>query len=130
MKRAKKARTDGPPKPPRREPRIQHLSELHLSYEGADREIPIRLPDISPHGMFVNTSAHFPEGAIVNLRFRLSPSSVEVRTRGEVRYCLPGIGIGVEFVGMPPEIVRAIERELSGAPRSSRARNGRNLRKR
>lgn len=130
MKRARNARNDGPAKPARREPRLQHLSELHLSYEGAGREIPIRLPDISPHGMFVNTSAHFPEGAIVNLRFRLSPSSVEVRTRGEVRYCLSGVGIGVEFVGMPPETVRAIEKELSTAPPSRRARNGRSVRKR
>ena len=124
MKRARNARNDGPAKPARREPRIQHLSELHLSYEGDDREIPIRLPDISPHGMFVNTSASFPEGAIVNLRFRLSPSSVEVRTRGEVRYCLPGVGIGVEFIGIAPEIVRAIEKELrsfSGPRRGRRA---------
>jgi len=130
MKRTRNSKNGDLAKPARREPRIQHLSELHLSYEGADREILIRLPDISPHGMFVNTSAHFPEGAIVNLRFRLSPSSLEVRTRGEVRYCLPGVGIGVEFVAMPPETVRAIEKELRGAPRLRRARNGRTVRKR
>ena len=98
--------------PARREPRIQHLSELHLSYEGGGYDIPIRPPDLSLHGMFVNTSTHFPEGAIVNLRFRLTQSNVEVQTRGEVRYCLPGIGIGVEFVGLGAEAVRAIEKEL------------------
>jgi PilZ domain len=130
MKRTRNSRNGDPAKLARREPRIQHLSELHLSYEGADREIPIRLPDISPHGIFVNTSTHFPEGAIVNLRFRLSPSSVEIRTRGEVRYCLSGVGIGAEFVGMPPETVRAIEKELREAPRPRRACTGRSVRKR
>ena|SRR5215472_70064 len=122
MKRSSKARNPGPAKPARREPRIQHLSELHLSYEGSDCEVPIRLPDISPHGMFVNTSTHFPEGAIVNLRFRLSSSSMEVRTRGEVRYCLAGVGIGVEFVGMGLETVRAIQNELKNFSRLPRTR--------
>jgi hypothetical protein len=83
-----------------------------MHYEGAPREIPVRAPDLSPHGMFVNTSTHFPEGAVVNLRFRLTRSNVEVQTRAEVRYCLPGIGIGVEFVGLGAESVRAIEKEL------------------
>jgi PilZ domain len=98
--------------PARREPRIQHLSELHISYEGHGYELQIRAPDLSPHGMFVNTTTHFPEGAIVNVRFRLTQSEVEVQTRCEVRYCLPGIGIGVEFVGLGAEQVRAIEKEL------------------
>jgi hypothetical protein len=130
MKRTGNSRNGDLAKSARREPRTQHVSELHLSYEGADREIAIRLPDISPHGIFVNTSTHFPEGAIVNLRFRLSPSGAEVRTRGEVRYCLSGVGIGVEFVGMPPETIRAIEEELAGVSRTRRARNGPGVRKR
>jgi PilZ domain len=109
--------------PARREPRIQHLAELHLGYDGGECEIPIRPPDLSPHGMFVNISTHFPEGAIVNLRFRLTQSNVEVQTRCEVRYCLPGIGIGVEFLGLGAEAVRAIEKELKGfsRPRHSKS---------
>ena len=98
--------------PARREPRLQPISELHLSYEGDIHEIEIRPPDLSPHGIFVNTSTHFPEGAVVNLRFRLTRSNLQVQTRGEVRYCLPGIGVGVEFVGLEAEATRAIEREL------------------
>jgi len=119
MKRAKNER---PTTPARREPRIQHLSELHMSYEGSDCEVPIRPPDISAHGMFVNTSTHFPEGTIVNLRFRLTWSNLEVQTRAEVRYCLPGIGIGVEFVGIGPEAVREIEKELKEFSRSRRTK--------
>src|SRR6266478_7658785 len=92
----------------RREPRLQQVSELSMTYEGVYIVIPVRAPHLSLHGMFVNTSTQFPEGAIVNLRFRLTRSNVEVQTRSEVRYCLAGIGIGVEFVGIRPEAVRAI----------------------
>ena len=105
---------------PRREPRIQQLTELHMTYEGVGSEIPIRPPDINLHGMFVNTSTHFAEGAVVNLRFRLTQLNVEVQTRGEVRYCLHGIGIGVEFVGIDESALRAIEEEIkaSAKPRT------------
>lgn len=102
----------------RREPRLPHLLDLRMNYEGDGRDIPLRPPDISLHGMFVNTSTHFVQGAIVNLRFRLTRSNVEVQTRGEVRYCLPGIGIGVEFVGIRPEAVRAIDREIKISQRT------------
>jgi hypothetical protein len=102
----------------RRAPRLPQLRELSIRYEGSREDIAIRPPDISPHGMFINTSTHFPEGAIVNLRFRLTRSNVEVQTRGEVRYCLPGIGIGVEFVSIRPEAARAIEKEVKALGRS------------
>jgi hypothetical protein len=99
----------------RREPRLQQLSHLHMTYEGGEGEVHIRAPDISSHGMFVNTTTHFPEGAVVNLRFRLTRSNIEVQTRGEVRYCLHGIGIGVEFVGIGLEALRAIEQEIEAS---------------
>ena len=104
--------------PARRERRIQHVSELHLLYEGEVCEIPVRPPDLSPHGMFVNTTTHFPEGAVIKLRFRLTVSNVEVQTRCEVRYCLPGTGIGVEFVGLEAEAAQAIQSELRTISRS------------
>ena len=89
-----------------------------MIYEGVLREIPIRPPDISLHGMFVNTSTHFAEGAVVNLRFRLTQSNVEVQTRAEVRYCIDGIGIGVEFVGIRTSALRVIEQEIRASTKS------------
>jgi PilZ domain-containing protein len=101
---------------PRRSPRYAQFSELSLTYEGRTEEIASRPPDISPHGMFINTARRFPEGAVMKLRFRLSRSGIEVHARAEVRYCLPGVGIGVEFIGLSPEYVHAIEEEVSGTP--------------
>jgi hypothetical protein len=120
VKRLKKPKDFGAA---RREPRLSQLLEIHMNYEGSIENIPLRPPDLSTHGMFVNTSTHFPEGAIVILRFRLTKSNVEVQTRGEVRYCLPGIGIGVEFVGIRPEAVRAIEREIRASYRTPTKKN-------
>jgi hypothetical protein len=96
----------------RRDVRYPQLSELSMIYEGFTEDIVLRAPDMSPHGMFINTAKEFPEGAVLKLRFRLSRSGVLVQTRCEVRYCLRGVGVGVEFVGISPEFVRAIEDEI------------------
>ena len=93
-------------------PRVSSLCELSVSYEGYSENIQTRPPDISTRGMFINTSRSFPEGAVLNVRFRLAMTGAEVRTRCEVRYCLPGVGVGVEFVEISPEGVQAIEKEI------------------
>ena len=96
----------------RRDVRHPQLSELSMIYEGYEEDICVRPPDISPHGMFINTRMEYPEGAVLKLRFKLSRTGVVIQTRCEVRYCLRGVGIGVEFVAIPPEAVRAIEDEI------------------
>ena len=92
--------------------RIHSVDQISVNYEGRTEEVADRLPDVSPRGMFINTAQSFPEGAVLNLRFRLAISGEEVRTRCEVRYCQPGIGVGVEFIGISPEATQAIEREV------------------
>ena len=93
---------------PRKWPRYSNLKDLYLSYEGRSEFFPIRPPDISPTGMFINTAADFPEGAILKVSFRLTKSNYPISVRCEVRYCLSGVGIGVEFIGMPPTDQHAI----------------------
>jgi PilZ domain len=107
----------------RRDPRVAQLREIHMTYEGTEDRISLHPPDISARGMFINTAVYFPEGAVVNLRFRLNRSDVEVQTRGEVRYCMPGIGIGVEFIDIAPEAIRAIETEVKASNQNRRRRN-------
>jgi hypothetical protein len=92
-----------------------HFSELSFIYEGKVEEVPIRPPDISVQGMFIQTSQRFAEGAVLKVRFRLARSRHEVHARAEVRYCLAGVGVGVEFVNISPEDRTAIEQELRDA---------------
>jgi hypothetical protein len=112
-------------------PRLQSVRELSLNYEGQDEVIHVRPPDISTGGIFINTTREFPEGAVLTVRCQLAHTGTEVCARGEVRYCLSGVGVGVEFVGISAEAVRAIERELRWANRvTSRAKLARSKRRR
>jgi hypothetical protein len=85
---------------------------LTLMYEGHSEQYSIRSPDISSRGMFIHIPSFFPEGAVLKLEFILTRSGHPVRARGEVRYCLPGVGIGVEFVDISREDQQAIEDEV------------------
>jgi hypothetical protein len=99
--------------PPRREVRHPQVSELSMIYEGFEEDISVRPPDLSLHGMFINTSKEYPQGAVLKLRFRLVRTGIVIETRCEVRYCLRGVGVGVEFVAIPPESLKAIEDEIA-----------------
>lgn len=121
-RRKTQSRKSAPARPSRACPRLPHLRELSLVYEGRPDVICIHPPDISTQGMFINTALRYPEGTVLKLRFRLTRSAVEIFARGEVRYCLPGVGIGVQFLELPPQSARAIEKEVrtSGASRNSK----------
>lgn len=113
----------------RNNPRVHSLSSISLNYEGHSEEVAARPPDVSARGMFINTARNFPEGAVLNLKFLLSLSGVEIQTRCEVRYCLKGVGIGVEFVGISPDAVEEIEREIELCAKQSKT-NKRSVKKR
>ncbi len=93
--------------------RYSAYRDLAVIYEGHSESIPVRVPDISRHGMFVNTARSFPEGAVLSVQFRLMRTGVLIQARGEVRYCLPGVGVGVEFIDISPEAAGAIEAEMT-----------------
>lgn len=99
-------------RPCRQSERYLYYRDLVVSYEGYSEEIPLRVPDLNSHGMFINTPRHFPEGAVLKVAFRLIRSNRPVEARAEVRYCLPGLGIGVEFVDISPEAQQDIREEL------------------
>jgi hypothetical protein len=118
-------------------PRIHSLRDISVNYEGHNEEVVVRPPDVSRQGMFISTSRTFPEGAVLNLRFRLALTGAQIQTRCEVRYCLTGVGVGVEFMGISPKAVREIEREIAlcerkpprkRSPRTPRKRASRKLR--
>jgi hypothetical protein len=102
-------------------PRISSMRDLSVTYEGHSEDVALRPPDISARGMFINTNRNFPEGAVLNVQFSLGHSGVVISTRAEVRYCLPGVGVGVEFVDISDDAVQAIEKEIkSGGDRGTR----------
>ena len=98
-------------------PRFSNLRDLNVTYEGHSEDIATRPPDISPRGMFINTVRNFPVGAVLQIRFTLAHSGVEINTRAEVRYCLQGVGIGVEFLEISAQAVKAIEAEITSNPK-------------
>jgi hypothetical protein len=93
--------------------RYASYRDLAIVYEGHSQELPVRVPDISTRGMFINTGRRFLPGAVLKVRFRLCRSQAEIHARAEVRYCLPGVGIGVEFIDISPEATAAIADELA-----------------
>ena len=97
-------------------PRYSNLKDLSISYEGRNEAFPVHLPDISPTGMFINTGADFTEGTILNVSFRLVKSNHRIDVRCEVRYCLDGVGVGVEFIGMAAANQAAIAKEILAPP--------------
>lgn len=48
----------------RQDVRYPQLSELSMIYEGVNEDISVRPPDLSPHGMFINTRTEYPEGVV------------------------------------------------------------------
>jgi PilZ domain len=100
--------------PPRGYNRFSTYRDLSLVYEGDSERITVHAPDLSPRGMFIHLNRHYPQGAVLKLSFILARSAHEIHTRAEVRYCLEGVGIGVEFVDISEEDQQAIEKELIG----------------
>jgi hypothetical protein len=102
--------------------RYSPYRDLTMKYEGRSEDVPLRVPDISTHGMFINTPREFPEGSVLKLNFQLTRTGHLVSARGEVRYCLPGVGIGVEFFEISDDDRDAILEELETTEPASRRR--------
>lgn len=111
-----------PVQPARMYERYSPYRDLRMRYEGRSEDVPLRVPDLSTHGMFINTPREFPEGSVLKLNFQLTRTGHLVTARGEVRYCLPGVGIGVEFFEISEEDQEAIIEELSMAEPAVRRR--------
>jgi len=81
----------------RQHARVTYFTEASL--EGLDvARVPCRLSDLSAGGAFVDARTNLPTGARVQMRFRLADREISVVA--EVRYMVPGIGMGVRFVDL------------------------------
>ena len=86
--------------------------DLSIQIEGYCNSVPAYAPNLSVDGMFVNTHLTIPRGALLKLKFRLADTGDLVETCGEVRYVLEGIGVGIEFVALAPDMRRRILAQL------------------
>lgn len=86
--------------------------DLRIICNGLAANTDVRPPDLSPNGMFVTTPLGFTPGTTIQLRFDLVCTGTVVEARGKVRYWIPGVGVGVEFVDLPSPCRIAIQEEL------------------
>ena len=84
---------------------------IDVFFDGADLTGVASTKDISPGGLYMNTQAELPEGAVLTLRIPFEGR--DVVCNGEVVYSNPGRGVGVNFQGLTDEDRAHIERALA-----------------
>jgi hypothetical protein len=85
---------------------------IDVYFDGADLTGVAGTKDISPGGLYMNTQAEIPEGAVLMLRIPLEGR--DIVCNGEVVYSNPGCGVGVNFQGLTDEDRALLERTLAG----------------
>ncbi len=80
--------------------RISYICEIQCEGKGIGR-LNTRINDISVTGLFIDSLAHLAVGSILKLRFLVLGIPLEVE--GEVRYCMPQVGMGIQFTNLKPE---------------------------
>lgn len=85
---------------------------LDVLFDGKDVTGVASTKDISPGGLYMNTQAEIPEGAmlLVRIPFRHDAQAV---CNAVVVYSNPGRGVGLRFEGLSDEVKAMLEREVS-----------------
>src|SRR6266436_1981709 len=94
------------------ERRLHDRSRLIVDvfFNGADSSGVASTRDISPGGLYMNSKAEIPEGAVLTLRIPVGDGHVVVN--GKVMYSNPGHGVGVRFQGLTESDRVLLERQL------------------
>jgi hypothetical protein len=85
---------------------------LDVFFDGQDVTGVASTKDISPGGLYMNTQAEIPQGAMLLVRIPFRPG-VQVICPAEVIYSEPGRGVGLRFRDLPDETRAVLEREVS-----------------
>ena len=85
---------------------------VDVFFDGQDVTGVASTKDISPGGLYLNTQAVIPQGAMLLVRIPFR-SDTEVVCRAEVIYSEPGRGIGLRFRDVTDEGRAVLEREVS-----------------
>jgi hypothetical protein len=84
---------------------------IDVFFNGDDLTGVASTKDISPGGLYMNTRAEIPEGAVLTLRVPLAGR--DLVCNGEVVYSNPGRGVGINFQGLSDEDRAHIEATLA-----------------
>jgi hypothetical protein len=84
---------------------------VDVFFDGADATGVASTKDISLGGLYMNTQAALPEGALLTLRIPVGQEQ-QVVVNAEVVYSNPGHGVGVRFHGLSETSRALMEREL------------------
>ncbi len=85
---------------------------LDVFFDGQDITGVASTKDISQGGLYMNTTAEIPQGAMLLVRIPFRPG-VEVICPAEVIYSEPGSGVGLRFRDVPDAAREVLEREIS-----------------
>jgi hypothetical protein len=84
---------------------------VDVFFDGADTTGVASTKDISLGGLYMNTKAALPEGALLTLRLPVADGK-QVVVNAEVVYSNPGVGVGVRFHGLSEDDKDLMKREL------------------
>ena len=85
---------------------------VDVFFDGKDVTGVASTKDISPGGLYMNTQAEIPEGAILLIRIPFRGDAQAV-CNAVVVYSNPGRGVGLRFQDLSDEARALIEREVS-----------------
>ena len=81
-------------------------------FHGASMQEICTEAQISPGGLYMNTHAEIPEGALLLVRIPFR-ADAQVVCNAVVVYSNPGRGVGLKFQGLSDEVKAVLEREVS-----------------
>ncbi len=84
---------------------------VDVFFDGKDATGIASTKDISVGGLYMNTQAAIPEGALLQIRINFG-SNREFVTNARVIYSNPGLGVGVRFVEMSDDARSLLEHEF------------------
>ena len=87
--------------PRRKYPRIDLPKGIAVGWRGGGKFGTSNISSVSLGGLFISTPDPAGAGSILALIFDVPTG--EVRARAIVRRCIPGQGMGVQFLNMTPE---------------------------
>ena len=84
---------------------------LDVFFDGEDMTGVASTKDISAGGLYMNTTATIPQGAVLLVRIPFRPNETVV-CRAEVIYSEPGRGLGLRFIDLSDEGRALLEHEI------------------